>query len=75
MPNKATENANEEKRQITKEEAVRLALSHGMALIRRNLQVWGMKEDGSTIFLSKSKTYDTLWEDALKRVKKLSKKN
>ena len=55
----------EEQRQKTKEEAVLLALQNDMALIRRDLGIWGMKKDGSTIFISKSEDYGHLWEDAL----------
>ena len=53
------------KRQETKEEAVLLALRHGMALIRRDLEIHGMKADGSTECISKSSDYDSLWQDAL----------
>ena len=60
----------EEERQSTKEEAVLLALQHDMALIRRDLEIYGMKKDGSTIFISKSENYDGLWEDALHALKK-----
>ncbi len=55
----------EEQRQGAKEEAVLLALQHDMALIRRDIEIYGMKKDGSTIFISKSQDYDHLWEDAL----------
>jgi len=41
-----------------------------MALIRRDLEIHGMKKDGSTIFISKSKNYNSLWSDALKTLKK-----
>ena len=61
----------EEKRQSDKEEAVLLALNKDMALIRRELEIWGMKKDGSTIFISKSKSYDELWSDALKALKEI----
>ena len=30
-----------------------------------------MKKDGSTIFISRSKDYDDLWQDALRKLKKL----
>ncbi len=60
----------EEERQSAKEEAVLLALRKGMALIRRELEIHGMKTDGSTKLISKSKDYDHLWEDALKKLKK-----
>ena len=55
----------EENRQNQKEEAVLAALKMDMALIRRGLEIWGMKKDSSTIFISKSSDYDHLWEDAL----------
>jgi hypothetical protein len=57
------------KRQQVKEEAVLLALQNGMALIRRDLEIYGMKKDGFTEFISKSVDYDTLWEDALRVLK------
>jgi hypothetical protein len=56
----------EEHRQKAKEDAVLLALQNGMALIRRNLEIYGMKKDGSTEFISTSINYDVLWEDALR---------
>lgn len=60
----------EEKRQKDKEKAILLALKNNMALIRRDLEIHGMKKDGSTIFISKSKNYNSLWSDALKTLKK-----
>ncbi len=62
--------ASEEKRQSDKEKAVLLALRNSMALIRRDLEIYGMKMDGSTEFICKSKNYDNLWEDAFKSIKK-----
>lgn len=61
---------NEEQRQDAKEKAVLLALQKDMALIRRDLEIWGMKKDGSTIFLSKSIDYDNLWQDILEVLSK-----
>ena len=60
----------EEERQSTKEEAVLLALQQNMALIRRDPDVYGMKKDGSVVFISKSEHYDDLWGDALQALKK-----
>jgi hypothetical protein len=60
----------EEQRQKAKEEAVLLALQNDMALIRRDLQIHGMKKEGSTEFISKSTDYDALWEDALQALRK-----
>ncbi len=40
---------NEEKRQDDKEKAVLLALNKDMALIRRDLEIYGMKKDGSLV--------------------------
>lgn len=62
-------NTSEDERQKSKEQAVLLALQNDMALIRRDLEIWGMKKDGSTIFISKSQDYDFLWEDALTALK------
>lgn len=59
----------EEQRQKAKEEAVLLALQNDRALVRRDLEIYGMKKDGSTEFISKSTDYDTLWEDALRSLK------
>ena len=60
----------EESRQKAKEAAVLLALQNDMALIRRNLAVWGIKKDGSTEFVSESDDYENLWEDALTKLRK-----
>jgi hypothetical protein len=59
----------EKERQSSKEEAVLLALRKGMALIRRDLKIYGMKVDGSTKLISKSDNYDDLWSDALTKLK------
>ncbi len=56
----------EDTRQEDKEKAVLLALNKNMALIRRDLEIHGMKKDGTTIFISKSKSYDSLWGNALR---------
>ncbi|HEY4475624.1 MAG TPA: hypothetical protein VJB92_02805 [Candidatus Paceibacterota bacterium] len=61
----------EEKRQKAKEQAVLLALRHGMALIRRDLEIYGMKVDGTTQLISKSSDYENLWEDALEALEKM----
>jgi hypothetical protein len=55
----------EKQRQLSKEKAVLLALQNGLALIRRDLEIFGMKIDGSTKSISKSNDYEHLWEDAL----------
>ncbi|MDP3974990.1 MAG: hypothetical protein Q8P88_01745 [Candidatus Jorgensenbacteria bacterium] len=55
----------EELRQKAKEEAVLLSLQSNMALIRRDLEIWGMRKGGSTLFISKSEDYDHLLENAL----------
>ena len=60
----------EEDRQSKKEQAVLLALQHNMALIRRDLKIYGMKKEGSTVFISKSKDYNNIWKDALIVLKK-----
>jgi hypothetical protein len=56
-------------RQDEKESAILIALRNGMALMRRDLEIHGMKVDGSTIFLSRSVNYDLLWGDALRTLK------
>ena len=63
----------ESKRQKDKEVAVLLALQNDMALIRRGLEIWGMKKDGLTVFISKSSDYDHLWGDSLQALKNLVK--
>ncbi len=60
---------NEIEKQKAKEEAVLLALQKDMALIRRDLEVWGMKKDGTTMLISKSESYENLWKDALESLK------
>jgi len=40
-----------------------------MVLIRRDLEIYGMKKDGLTEFISKSEDYETLWEDALQALR------
>lgn len=64
----------ERERQVSKEKAILLALQQDMALIRRELEIYGMKKDGTTVFISQSKDYDSLWEDALNALKKKIKK-
>lgn len=59
-----------QKRQQDKEKAVLLALKKDMALIRRDLEIHGMKKDASTVFISKSTLYENLWQDALKALQK-----
>ena len=56
---------NDKEKQKQKEEAVLIALQKDMALIRRNLEIWGMKKDGSSTFVSRSNDYNNLWKDAL----------
>jgi len=59
----------EEQRQSAKEEAVLIALRNGMALIRRDLEIHGMRIDGSTELISKSTDYNQLWQVALSSLK------
>ncbi|MBS3168671.1 hypothetical protein J4216_06090 [Candidatus Woesearchaeota archaeon] len=60
----------EKQRQDAKEKAVLIALKHGMALIREDLEIYGMKIDGSKKFICKGSDYDHLWQEALKALKK-----
>ena len=55
----------EELRQVEKEKAVLLALQYDRALIRRDLEIHALLKDGTTEFISKSNSYETLWQDAL----------
>ena len=50
----------EKQRQKDKEKAVLFALQQGMALIRRDREIHGMNVDGTTVFLSRSKSYDEM---------------
>ena len=70
FPVRAFFNMQEEQRQEYKEKAILIALQNDMALIRRDLEIYGMKKDSSTIFISKSKNYDDLWLDALNALRK-----
>lgn len=56
---------NKETRQKAKEEAILLALQNDMALIRKDLEIWGMKKDGTVEPISKSTNHDMLWKDVL----------
>ena len=57
-------------RQNDKEIAIQLALSEGMALIRRGLEIHGMRADGSTVYVCTGRDYDSLWSDALSALRK-----
>ena len=59
-----------DKRQKDEEKAVLIALKNNMVLIRRDLERYGIKKDGSIIFVSKSDDYNNLWLDALNTLKK-----
>ena len=62
------------KRQSAKEQASQLASQYDMVLIRKELEIYGIEKDGLAILISKSKDYDTLWEDALSILQKKFKK-
>lgn len=59
---------NENKEQTAKEKAAKIALKHGMTLVTRDLTVWGLLSDGTEKVISKSETYETRWQDALKKL-------
>lgn len=59
---------NEEQRQLAKEEAVKKGIQRGMALMREDLKMYGMKADGEKTFICESSDYDSLWSDALKKM-------
>ncbi|MBI2797677.1 hypothetical protein HYX70_00050 [Candidatus Saccharibacteria bacterium] len=59
----------EKQRQDDKEKAILLALQQDMALMRRDLDMYGMRKDGSTVLICKSTDYDELWSDALETLK------
>ena len=54
----------EKLRQTAKERAVLIALCNGMAFIRREIKIYGLRIDGSVGFISSSTDYDYLWQDA-----------
>src|SRR3990167_6416873 len=62
---------NEQQRQLAKEEAVKKGIQRGMALMREDLKMYGMKADGVKVFISESKDYDSLWDDALKKIESI----
>ena len=64
----------EKQRQTDKEKAVLLALKNKMALIRDGLKIYGMKLDGSKVFICKSSSYAEIWDDALDKLKNWRKK-
>src|SRR3989344_2640233 len=63
----------EQKRQLAKEDAVKKGIERGMALMREELKMYGMKADGEKIFICEAKDYDSLWEEALKNIEKIPK--
>ena len=60
----------EDEPQTLKEHAVLLAIRNNMALFDRGLEVHAVKQDGTTIIISRSNHPDKLWEDALRALKK-----
>src|SRR3989344_4576364 len=63
----------EQKRQSEKEEAIKEGIERGMALIRENLKIYGMKADGEKTLICEAKDYDSLWEEALNNIKLMAK--
>ena len=61
-------NMTEENRQLVKEEAIKKGIERGMALMREDLKMYGMRSNGIKTFICESKDYDSLWEDALKNI-------
>ena len=57
-------------RQRIKEKAILLALRNGMALLRNDLEMWGMRRDGTKVYICLGADYDSLWQDAYKSLKK-----
>ncbi len=60
--------------QVFKEVAILLAIKNGMALFDKDLEVYGIKPDGSTMLISKSETQEAIWYDAMKAIKKMYNK-
>lgn len=60
----------ETERQKAKEEAVRIAILNGVALMRRDLDIYEVYADGKEILLSKSYLYESIWEDATRVLRK-----
>ena len=63
----------EQKRQLAKEEAIKLGIERGMALMREDLKMYGMKADGEKVFICEAKDYDSLWGETLKNIEKIPK--
>ncbi len=60
----------ETERQMAMERGVLLALRNGMALVRRDLEVHGLRINGVAEFVSKSRDYGDVWQDALDALEK-----
>lgn len=58
----------DEERQKVKEQAILIGVQKGLALFRRNLEIYGMRADGTTELICKSDDYDKLWDDTLKTI-------
>lgn len=58
----------EKQRQLVKEEAIKKGIQRGVALMREDLKMYGMKADGTKIFVCESKDYDSLWGDTLENI-------
>lgn len=63
----------EQKRQLAKEEAIKKGIERGVALMREDIKMYGMKAGGEKIFICEAKDYDSLWEEALKNIEKIPK--
>ena len=63
----------EQKRQIEKEKAIKLGIELGMALMRDDLKMYGMRADGSKEFICEAKDYDSLWKETVEIIERISK--
>jgi len=63
----------EQKRQLVKEEAIKEGIERGMALMREDLKMYGMKGDGEKTLICEAKDYDSLWEETLENINLMTK--
>ena len=63
-----------EDEQFFKEQATFLAIKNGMALYDKNLEVYAIRQDGSTLLISRSEDKNKLWDEALRALKKIYNK-
>ena len=63
----------EPQRQIAKEKAVKLGIEKGMALMREDLKMYGMRADGEKELICEGSDYELLWDETVKALERLPK--